>query len=532
MTVPLSWLHALAGLGRAVNEARPLDELLDLVAAVAHELTEYDFAAVFTPDAAGEHLVVRASRGFTPGYHTQVNQQRPARLLHDGGPAARAFLTRGAVTVPDLAVDPTFRPWTEVAQDQGFRSVVCMPLLASEPVGVLTCYTRAVHAFPSGEVALLETIAEQAALAIETAALRARERDTIRELRAQRLLLERADDLHHHLMRIVVSEEGIEPLARALGRMLSAPVVVEDGEGRVLAGEGHPGPGWLSVPVARGGERLVLVRTPPTGPLERRVLDNAALLLALELLRERTAQEVEWRLSGDLLGDVLAEEPFASAALLARAARLSHDLTVPHAVLVARLDAPERLLAVATRLARTARPRALVGRRGEDVIVLWPQVDDGRLDAMRLAETLCEQAPGASVAVGQPGRDAAETYRVARGALDLARRPGGIIDLAEIGVERLLLQVKRPGDLVAFADGVLGPLEAYDERRDGSLSATLTAYLDAGCSTGGAAERLVVHPNTVAYRLRKVSELTGLDLARPEALLDVTLALKIRALAG
>jgi hypothetical protein len=531
MTVPLSWLHALAGLGRAVNGARPLDELLDQVAAVASELTGYDFAAVFTPDPAGERLVMRGSRGFSPDYRQRVNAERPAHLLLSGGPAARAFLTRAAVMVADLWVDPTFRPWSEVAREQGFRSVVCIPLLAGEPVGVLTCYTRAVRSFPPGEVTLLEAIAEQAALAIETAALRARERETIRELQAQRRLLERADDLHRHLMRIVVSEEGIEPLARAVGRMLAAPVVIEDGEGRVLAGNGQqPGDDWLSVPIARGGERIARVRTPQTGPLERRVLENAALLVALELLRERTAQEVEWRLSGDLLGDVLAEGPPADpAALLARAARLHHDLTLPHAVLVARLDAPERLLAVAARLARTAPPRALVGRRGGDVILLWPDVHDGRPDPLRLAEALRGQAPGTSVAVGM---DHAEAYRVARGALDLARQPGRIIDLAEVGVERLLLQVKRPDDLLAFAEGVLGPLAAYDARRDARLCATLAAYLDEGCSTAATAERLVVHPNTVTYRLRRVTELTGLDLARPDALLDVTLALKIRALAG
>ena len=38
---------------------------------------------------------------------------------------------------------------------------------------------------------------------------------------------------------------------------------------------------------------------------------------------------------------------------------------------------------------------------------------------------------------------------------------------------------------------------------------TLTSYLDASGSIEGAARALFVHPNTVRYRLRRVSEVTG-----------------------
>ena len=38
---------------------------------------------------------------------------------------------------------------------------------------------------------------------------------------------------------------------------------------------------------------------------------------------------------------------------------------------------------------------------------------------------------------------------------------------------------------------------------------TLTTYLEQGCSLEATARLLFVHPNTVRYRLRRVSELTG-----------------------
>jgi hypothetical protein len=48
----------------------------------------------------------------------------------------------------------------------------------------------------------------------------------------------------------------------------------------------------------------------------------------------------------------------------------------------------------------------------------------------------------------------------------------------------------------------------------GDLLETVAAFLESG-SLEGAARALYVHANTVRYRLRKVSELVGLDVLRP-----------------
>ncbi len=49
----------------------------------------------------------------------------------------------------------------------------------------------------------------------------------------------------------------------------------------------------------------------------------------------------------------------------------------------------------------------------------------------------------------------------------------------------------------------------------GTLLATATAYLEATGGVEGTARALIVHPNTVRYRLRSITQLTGLDLSNP-----------------
>jgi DNA-binding PucR family transcriptional regulator len=122
------------------------------------------------------------------------------------------------------------------------------------------------------------------------------------------------------------------------------------------------------------------------------------------------------------------------------------------------------------------------------------------------------------------------SYRIARGALDLAQRHGApdrTVSAAGLGVPGLLLSVDRLDELARFATETLAPLRSYDEKRSSELLTTLAAYLAHGCRPGETAEALVVHPNTIAYRIRRIETLLGLDLGRPDAQLRAQLALLV-----
>ncbi|SCE80610.1 DNA-binding transcriptional regulator, PucR family [Micromonospora carbonacea] len=70
---------------------------------------------------------------------------------------------------------------------------------------------------------------------------------------------------------------------------------------------------------------------------------------------------------------------------------------------------------------------------------------------------------------------------------------------------------------------------AHDATRGTNYSQVLLAYFDAVGDVGLTAKRLSLHPNTVRYRLRRATELFHLDLADPEQVLPLWMALTVRS---
>jgi hypothetical protein len=103
-------------------------------------------------------------------------------------------------------------------------------------------------------------------------------------------------------------------------------------------------------------------------------------------------------------------------------------------------------------------------------------------------------------------------------------RRGVIDDVAELGVERLLLS--DPDLAAAIIDRELGPLLA-DPRLGNELVETLQAYYDVGGNRRATARRLHLADRTVAYRLKRAEDLLGHGFdGEPGRRLNVALTLR------
>lgn len=79
---------------------------------------------------------------------------------------------------------------------------------------------------------------------------------------------------------------------------------------------------------------------------------------------------------------------------------------------------------------------------------------------------------------------------------------------------------------------VTGPLRRLREHEgeEGQLVSSLRAYLAAAGSVERAAQTLHVHPNTLRYRMRRICEVSGLDLSDADSLLLAHLQLRVSSL--
>jgi len=78
---------------------------------------------------------------------------------------------------------------------------------------------------------------------------------------------------------------------------------------------------------------------------------------------------------------------------------------------------------------------------------------------------------------------------------------------------RLLFRMlaSHPRELHEFYERTVAAIVAYDDQNRTELVRTLDTYLGANCNMNATAALLFAHRHTVAYRLERVRELTGLD---------------------
>nr|WP_246416705.1 helix-turn-helix domain-containing protein [Nocardioides luti] len=95
------------------------------------------------------------------------------------------------------------------------------------------------------------------------------------------------------------------------------------------------------------------------------------------------------------------------------------------------------------------------------------------------------------------------------------------------GDSRVAALVAATPDLaLGLAQQVLGAVLEQTEEERCLLVGTLRAWYDAQGSAAEAAKLLHCHPNTVRYRLSKVTQLTGRDLHVPSDVVHLYLALE------
>nr|WP_312875213.1 helix-turn-helix domain-containing protein [Allocatelliglobosispora scoriae] len=214
----------------------------------------------------------------------------------------------------------------------------------------------------------------------------------------------------------------------------------------------------------------------------------------------------------------------SSDVVASRAAALGWSDAPPVAVAVGRSPGGESaaVLHVIYRLARRIGVETIGGVHGDRLVV----VIGGATDPFAATEKMISGFGEGPVVVGPTVaslEDATESARAAIAGFRAA--PAWPAAPRPVEANNLLPERALAGD--AEARRSLAAVFSTLARSGGELLATLDAFLNAGSVLESAARGLFVHPNTVRYRLKRVSELTGYAPMTPRDAFTLRVALAI-----
>ncbi|MEO0561631.1 MAG: helix-turn-helix domain-containing protein, partial [Chloroflexota bacterium] len=278
------------------------------------------------------------------------------------------------------------------------------------------------------------------------------------------------------------------------------------------------------------------------------VTEHGSAAVALEMAKAKAISDTEKRLRGTfldrlLIGDVSQQEA------IRQGERFEHDMTQMHVAIVLtwqgdKTPSIRRLETLVNGVVSAQRAEALVWQREKEKEVLVFHATDSENpieNTMKIASTFSSevqrQYPNTHIAIGlgQAARDISawrNSYRDAAQALDLAIRlqTDTPLYIGDLGVYQLILSLSDKDKLAEFKEQTLGRLEEYDMRNQADLIKTLEAFFTCHGNLSQTAEMLIVHRNTLLYRMNRINQIALIDLNRPETRLALHLALTIRRL--
>jgi GAF domain-containing protein/PucR-like helix-turn-helix protein/diguanylate cyclase with GGDEF domain len=529
-------LSALVDTASDLARLRDPDAVLRSIVHRVRMLLGVDVSYLSLNDDVGGQTYMRVTEGSVSALFQQLSLGIGEGLGGLVAQTARPYAT------PDYFADERFDHTHTIdtaVRDEGLVSIIGVPLtLGSRVIGVLYAADRALRTYSPEEVALLSSLADHAAIAIDNAQLLA-------ETRRANSAIRRAEEVHDRLTALVLRGADVPEVAAAMAQVLDGGIVLHDATGVELACVGTAvmppasviaraqasgravsnGDIWVCAALA-GPEllgSLVLTGRSSLPDADRLLFERAGLVTALLLLLRRSVAHVEEQVRGELLTDLLTAPDRSPGTLIARGRRLGVDLTVPHTVLIAHADGVSR-----GRLAAAAAGyAALVGVHAEQVVLLAAGGDPEKL-----AQTL-GGAVGCPVTVGAAGPATgpvelaaahAEAGRCLR-ALRALGQDGKGASLSGLGFVGVLLGDR--ADVNGFLRGTLGPVLDYDARRGTELIRTMRTYFECGSSLTRAKDVLHLHVNTVVQRLDRIASLLGTDWQAPERALELQLALRV-----
>jgi PucR family transcriptional regulator, purine catabolism regulatory protein len=370
-------------------------------------------------------------------------------------------------------------------------------------------------------------------------------------------LVERLRAVHLQMLDAVLTGDGLGAVAQLAADAAGGPVAIvvprlgvavtsSGGEGsldavrRYVGTNSHPPRGRVAavpaeivaeVPIASGDERIggvVLLKPGLSEPEPVEFLHLAAVAALTEVAVEEAREEVQENVRGSFLEELRERGDGVDAAdVVRRAGRLGCDVSRGAVVLCAELksERPRHVVALIASEYTNALAQHIEDGPSGRVYALLPALGD-QSSTVTAARALAGRLERHGVVAlssfyGDPG-ELGRAIQEAELVLEVLQRGDGlggpIQEDIGTGTYRLLFRVlaSHPEEVRSFYEDTVAAIVRYDDQYRTDLVQTLEAYLEHNCNMNATASAIYAHRHTVAYRLERVKELSGLDPMQTE----------------
>jgi len=181
-------LDTLSRVSQTITSGRYLEEILNLIVTMTASMMNSAICSIMILDEGLKELKIVATQSLSEEYRRKANVKVGESI------AGRAVQKRSPVSTLDVQDDPEYH-FPELAKKEGLKSMLAVPMwIKNRIVGVLNSYTSEHHAFTKEEINLLQSVANQAAVAIENTQL-SKQSSAMQEALETRKAVERAKGL-------------------------------------------------------------------------------------------------------------------------------------------------------------------------------------------------------------------------------------------------------------------------------------------------------------------------------------------------
>ncbi len=589
---PARVAEVLAAVGTATAGPEGVDAMLRSAASMACELLRIHRCGVYLREPDRDTFLGAVAH---PREEIEPAVRR-LRLGDANDEITRGMLqTRQPVVIRDAMGD--VRAFRAAIRAWKVRSLVAVPMISEDEVVGLMLFDNAgeLHPYSQADVDVAQAIAAIAAATLVRERTAEGLRGQLEIATRQNKLLRRTMAAEHRLSDAIMRGGGVASIVGLVAQMTGKPAALYDASGHAVAtgpvdqlsvtlmedGFGHEdvrsvlhgavagstatvGP-LLSAGIARRhllapidigndcwGWLVLMEHSCRLNAFDDFLLRRAATQVTLELAgsRRATADAADARagLARQLIRGTAAEEDLRRTSEYLRI-----DLDEPRSVVYLRPRDPEALITADTErmieeLGGLLHAEVLEtkGADGIALLVTVPAHEPGPVAVRRLTAALTEVMETADPAedliagVSTVCRTAARCPGAYREAVEvtscietfLGASGRRLLAADDLGPARLFLANAKGAAVSRFVEDVIGALLVEDEGV-AELLRTLESFYETGRSVRLSAERLGVHENTVRYRLSRVTQITGLDVAADaDHQLSVQVALLVLRLQG